>query len=202
MTGAVLNLSNKTYDMIQVANAINHQLNKVFSFSYRTELGGMVKVSMSAKIRPVESFYDTYTNDDIYVIENNDRFRKSTVLASHPKKSRLVLLSTELVDRTIGPSTPQNNASIAHETGHLAGLPDNPRSTVSDPGHNLMTQAKYLNGYGSYRDQATKLEASQVKQILANYKNGKLRSRHIPIVDGAVLWWHAFKRWFFNINSK
>ena len=180
LTGAVLNQSSTSFDMSAVADAINSQINDVFTLSYKDKLGGLVKVKMNSQIRPVRSIFETSSTDDIYTIQDDNRFRNSAVLASHPPKSRLVRLADTLVQNTLSISEKRNSVSIAHDTGHLAGLWDNPYFTVTDPGHNLMTQAKNLKMYGTTRNEATRLEGFQIDLIRTNYNNGILKSRGIP----------------------
>ena len=180
LTGAVLNQSSTNFDMSAVADALNSQINDVFTLSYKDKLGGLVKVKMNSQIRPVSSIFEISNTDDIYVIQNHNRFRNSTVLASHPPKSRLVRLTDTLVQNTLSISEKRNSVSMAHDTGHLAGLWDNPYFTVTDPGHNLMTQAKNLKIYGTTRNEATRLEGFQIDLIRTNYNNGILKSRGIP----------------------
>lgn len=92
--------------------------------------------------------------------------------------------------------------SIAHDTGHLAGLKDNPSFFVKDFKHNLMTQAKFTQLFGVYRNSATMLEHPQIQQILQNRDNGYLDKRHLPFSKRLQIIQRSLRNSVINLYKK
>ena len=194
LTGVVINTSTKDYDLNKVAEAIENQLKSVYTFS-----NDDISVTMSAEIRVVTSAEDIEDSDHVFRIHDQSYFKKGR-LANTRNSGLLIRLGTKLVEQTL---SGENTRTIAHEVGHSGGLHDTNLGyntlPINDMNSNLMTQIKGLES-GTNKNEATILQTNQIRNIVKNYKSGKL-NRYSPLKERCSP--QFISKWpFFKLSTK
>ena len=175
VTGVVLNMTTEKIEVEELSKKINEQLNSIYTFK-----SGKYNVTMVANIRIAKSFGDLKQTDHVIRIWQPGYFRNENILANAINKGLIINSSTTLVNQTINN---KNNTSFAHEFGHTAGLHDvnlNNNLNVADVDHNLMTQSATLIQNWIDRNDATKIEPSQLNAMITNFNAGKLNQSLKP----------------------
>ena len=166
ITGALLNLSNETFDMEELCRSITEQLENVYTFT----MDGL-SVSMNVDIKVVQSLNDIIVSDHVFSVINQSEFDVGSLAKT---KGYDILLGTVVANETI---SGDNQRTVAHEVGHSGGLHDVNKAenylTIDDPSLNLMTQI-YALSPNMDKNTASLLEANQVLRIVDNYYNGNL----------------------------
>ncbi len=166
VTGVVYNNSdNKNLDMNALLNGITNQLNSVYTTSSND-----YSTFMTSNLRIVSSVDDIKLTDNVFQVVNEEDLGNGNGnrLAKGDKNGLNVDISSKTAEKII---SGENNRSVAHEFGHIAGLE---HLALPEDVRNIMMQTKRVTEIGGDPSLATRLNYKQIKEMQQNYISGKL----------------------------